>query len=309
MAGPYPPPPSSYPPPPPPVVAVVDPRAAFALPPRSLQPLRVVPRVQQTVPIHNNVNLKKASVTLRSDPLNSSLLFLDFVVDAAQDFVVVVHVAVSERRLPDGPHFHPRRGRSPLLSAAFEKGTGVKFAHPHGAPLIVAEYGEDVLFASCSRCDIWPIVIEVRIADSASRVRCQCSYLTLTRSGAPPGEIGIRALRQSIQVDDKMFNLQEIYGIDRRISDTSSGSECSSAGEVSSSSCVICLSSRRDTTVLPCRHMCLCSECARELRFQTDRCPMCRCAIESLMQITVRDETSAVSGRSASDPASSCGCP
>ena len=27
--------------------------------------------------------------------------------------------------------------------------------------------------------------------------------------------------------------------------------------------CVICLVNRRDTTVLPCRHLCMCQECAQ----------------------------------------------
>jgi len=27
--------------------------------------------------------------------------------------------------------------------------------------------------------------------------------------------------------------------------------------------CVICLVNRRDTTVLPCRHLCMCQDCAQ----------------------------------------------
>ena len=44
----------------------------------------------------------------------------------------------------------------------------------------------------------------------------------------------------------------------------------------SSSECVICLTEPRDTTVIPCRHMCLCYECALQLRLNTNRCPICR---------------------------------
>ena len=49
--------------------------------------------------------------------------------------------------------------------------------------------------------------------------------------------------------------------------------------------CVICLSIERDTTVLPCRHMCMCHECAQELRKQTSKCPICRNHVESLLHI------------------------
>ena len=40
--------------------------------------------------------------------------------------------------------------------------------------------------------------------------------------------------------------------------------------------CVVCLSDLKDTAVLPCRHMCLCSQCAEQLRHQSNRCPICR---------------------------------
>ncbi len=52
--------------------------------------------------------------------------------------------------------------------------------------------------------------------------------------------------------------------------------------------CVICLVNDRDTTVLPCRHMCMCHECAQELRKQTSKCPICRNQVESLLHIRMQ---------------------
>ena len=43
----------------------------------------------------------------------------------------------------------------------------------------------------------------------------------------------------------------------------------------------------RDTTVLPCRHMCMCSECAKVLRVNSEKCPICRTPIEQLLQIKI----------------------
>lgn len=40
--------------------------------------------------------------------------------------------------------------------------------------------------------------------------------------------------------------------------------------------CVVCLSQRRDTLFLPCRHMCLCLPCAESLCLHSDKCPICR---------------------------------
>ncbi|CUE79115.1 zinc finger protein, putative [Bodo saltans] len=47
--------------------------------------------------------------------------------------------------------------------------------------------------------------------------------------------------------------------------------------------CVICLCNPKDTTVIPCRHLCLCAECAVQLRHQSNKCPICRRPIERLM--------------------------
>lgn len=49
--------------------------------------------------------------------------------------------------------------------------------------------------------------------------------------------------------------------------------------------CVICLTDPRDTTALPCRHMCMCHACAQALRAQSSRCPICRHHVESLLHI------------------------
>uniref|UniRef100_N1QTZ8 Putative E3 ubiquitin-protein ligase MGRN1 n=1 Tax=Aegilops tauschii TaxID=37682 RepID=N1QTZ8_AEGTA len=52
--------------------------------------------------------------------------------------------------------------------------------------------------------------------------------------------------------------------------------------------CVICKIGPRDTVVFPCRHLCMCSECAQALRFQSNKCPICRQPVEKLMEIKVR---------------------
>ena len=39
-------------------------------------------------------------------------------------------------------------------------------------------------------------------------------------------------------------------------------------------------------SVLPCRHMCLCTDCADVIRHQSNKCPICRQPVQSLLQIT-----------------------
>jgi hypothetical protein len=112
-----------------------------------------------------------------------------------------------------------------------------------------------------------------------------------------------RILKQKIWVQGTSYELQEIYGLQQgpRNSKTSSSMKTNpngtttgtttgtsggtSANEDEERLCVICLVNDRDTTVLPCRHMCMCHECAQELRKQTSKCPICRKEVESLLHI------------------------
>mmetsp|Transcript_6831 Transcript_6831/g.19252 ORF Transcript_6831/g.19252 Transcript_6831/m.19252 type:complete len:215 (+) Transcript_6831:810-1454(+) len=92
----------------------------------------------------------------------------------------------------------------------------------------------------------------------------------------------VKVKRQKIWVDGLSYELQEIYGM------SSDNNTTSLADLDSGSECVICMANRRDTTVLPCRHMCMCSDCANELRHRSNRCPICRETVESLLQIKLQ---------------------
>eukprot|EP00457_Paulinella_chromatophora_P021934 gb/GEZN01024597.1/.p1 GENE.gb/GEZN01024597.1/~~gb/GEZN01024597.1/.p1 ORF type:complete len:142 (-),score=17.82 gb/GEZN01024597.1/:139-504(-) len=56
---------------------------------------------------------------------------------------------------------------------------------------------------------------------------------------------------------------------------------------LTSQDCVVCLSDPRNTALFPCRHMCLCEACANILRNQTNRCPICRCIVESVFTLSL----------------------
>lgn len=47
--------------------------------------------------------------------------------------------------------------------------------------------------------------------------------------------------------------------------------------------CVICLTNMKDTSVMPCRHMCLCKECGEQLLQSRPLCPVCRAPIVTLL--------------------------
>ncbi|GJP84434.1 hypothetical protein CLOP_g14492 [Closterium sp. NIES-67] len=129
--------------------------------------------------------------------------------------------------------------------------------------------------------------------------------------GDLPVLFAVRPLKQKIWVDGTSYEVQEIYGIEQCGRATTGrgrkgeqaageGGEGGKGGggsalegeeededEVAGKECVICMSAPRDTTVLPCRHMCMCADCAKVLRYQTNKCPICRQPVQSLLEIRV----------------------
>lgn len=118
------------------------------------------------------------------------------------------------------------------------------------------------------------IVLEADLGQTASnsfdlsKTRNQITYVVLTEN---EDTLKAKILKQKVQVKGVSFDLYEIYGI--------------KAGSADESNCVVCMTTKREVAVLPCRHMCLCSECAQELRVQSNKCPICRNVIKAYMQI------------------------
>merc|ERR1719453_2581933 len=78
--------------------------------------------------------------------------------------------------------------------------------------------------------------------------------------------------------------MNELYGKSKGIpgpSDAESG-ETAFANEAL---CVVCLMEERDTAIIPCRHLCLCSACSDIVRLRSQSCPICRHPMRSLLQI------------------------
>ncbi len=79
-----------------------------------------------------------------------------------------------------------------------------------------------------------------------------------------------------------LLPVQDIYGLEQSHAPREDLTEEENEDRL----CVICLVNERNTTVLPCRHMCMCDECAQELRKQTHKCPICRIHVRLLLRIS-----------------------
>ncbi|KAL0457274.1 UNVERIFIED_CONTAM: putative E3 ubiquitin-protein ligase LUL4 [Sesamum latifolium] len=175
------------------------------------------------------------------------------------------------------------------IKIPFRKGLHQEFRQPSGTGIDFRYFSLDDMSNPSSRYDVFPIVIS---ADT-----CPTPYIVDDRSYLLPptlsqmqitqvvvgrnhdGQFTAKAIRQLLWTDDICYELREIYGLGK------SGSGFNDNG--SGKDCVICMTEPKDIAVLPCRHMCMCSDCAKALRLQSNKCPICREVIEALLEIKI----------------------
>ena len=85
------------------------------------------------------------------------------------------------------------------------------------------------------------------------------------------------------------YVIQDIYGMGdaARDSESTGGGGPGSLGGFGGGDeeeCVVCLTEPKTTILLPCRHLCVCSECFPQVN-QSAKCPVCRAPFETYLQV------------------------
>lgn len=244
---------------------------------------------QQAKKVKNHVNLHKDTLKVEVDQENPDSHLVSFVFDALFDGSITIYYFAKEdsdcKFIPVYPEaFVP-------VKVPFQKGTGQKFQQPSGSGIDLGFFELETLSKPSPGEDVYPLVICAEAAvpllssdehhydplqNTISTPHRQITQAVLEKNNGDPFKV--RVMRQILWIDGVRYELREIYGIighsEESFDDTASGEEC-----------VICMTEPKDTAVLPCRHMCLCSECAKALRLQSNKCPICRQPIEELMEI------------------------
>lgn len=281
------------------------PAAAAPAPPRPPPPTQ---ELAQTATIRNAVNLKKASLAVAPLPSDPSKLAITFAFDASAPCVATTFVLASEEPSKQGCKLSTA-AQAPAPGIQYQQGMGLSFpgsnapreaVMQHVVDLSLYEGQEDSMCAA--KGDTYPLIVRLEtISDRGAKeghrleelvpggeqkpwVQSQTTFAKLHKE--EDGSWGVRAIKQKIWVDGQSYELQEIYGLEHADGGAQEAGE-GSAADSEERLCVICLVAPRDTTVLPCRHMCMCHECAQELRKQSSKCPICRNHVESLLHIRI----------------------
>ncbi|KAJ6682960.1 E3 UBIQUITIN-PROTEIN LIGASE LUL4 ISOFORM X1-RELATED [Salix koriyanagi] len=244
-----------------------------------VQPPRYVEH-NQAKTIKNAVNVNKASIKVVADENNLGSHLVSFTFDAVVDGSITIFYFAKEGDsctfVPVYPEIYvPRK-------IPFEKGVGQKFSQPSGSGIDLGFFELDQLSKPSPGEDIFPLVIFAEasspsLSTSTSQepekplppmsTHAQITEAILDKNNE--GHFQVKVIKQILWIEGIRYELREIFGIANSdgagVDETDSGKEC-----------IICMTEPKDTAVLPCRHMCLCSGCAKELRSRSDRCPICR---------------------------------
>eukprot|EP00756_Hemistasia_phaeocysticola_P007159 Hpha_TRINITY_DN14145_c1_g2::TRINITY_DN14145_c1_g2_i1::g.11089::m.11089 len=264
----------------------------------SLTGMSPAPGVQDTQTIQNSVNLKRETVKFADG--NS----LTFDMDCSRDCSVAVYTMCEEKGEKEGKitffsqqragaGANASRGMRPVWTSKFETGTGIKVTT--GA-LDVSSWPIEGLSPSADMRR-WPLVVALQCEpptcqeNPTGKPQLQYNYMSIDGAQRQTPTVKL----QKLQIGSDVYELEPIYGAVAEAADTASqdGGGIAEVGALvaevdeSETTCVVCLTEQRDTLVMPCRHMCLCSGCAESVSKQ-GTCPICRTRIQGLLKAGAR---------------------
>ncbi|XP_010452189.1 PREDICTED: probable E3 ubiquitin-protein ligase LUL1 [Camelina sativa] len=227
------------------------------------------PYVEHPVTVRNEVNLKKETLSLEPDPENPNRLLVSFTFDASMPGrITVVFFAKEEAECNLRA---TKEDTLPPITFDFGKELGQKFIQPSGTGIYLTVFEDSELFKA-SETDVYPLGVKAEAEGNSGSTDAQITLVTTYVKQKEEIKIGV--VKQYLRTNGFRYELQEVYGMRNNVDG------CCYEGK----ECVICLSEPRHIAVLPCRHMCMCSGCAKALRFQANLCPVCRQPIEWYME-------------------------
>ncbi|KAK4784628.1 hypothetical protein SAY86_018996 [Trapa natans] len=246
---------------------------------------------QKAVSIRNDVNVKKETLRMEADEENPGKFLVSFTFDATVDGCITIVFFAKEGESCD--LIPTKEEILPAVNVHFQQGLSQKFRQMPGTGIDFAMFDEKELLRD-GETEVYALAVKAEANSNSNSMDgggsegvplhqgMKNSQITHVKFEKEKSEYKARVLKQILWVNGMRYELQEIYGIGNSVDGDVDGNDLGKE-------CVICLSEPRDTTVLPCRHMCMCSSCAKVLRFQTDKCPICRHPVERLLEIKVRD--------------------
>eukprot|EP01080_Neovahlkampfia_damariscottae_P005530 gene5530-9347_t len=223
--------------------------------------LPVVPKIKKTMLVKSKLNLLKNSLLLV--PSSELSYIVQFDVNSEIPFEVSICLLSSEK--------HPDDFLLQIPNVQMKNEKTVTYTSHLDYPIDMNIYQDDSVTS-------YPLLIQLKSTekDENNEYQYQLNYCSIDKV-ENKNDFTINLMKQKIILKGQVFELTgEIYG-----------NEQEDLMNEDSKNCVICIAEEADVAVLPCRHMCLCLGCAKLLKQQSNKCPLCRTIIESIVKIPI----------------------
>lgn len=248
---------------------------------------------EPTRPLRSLVNIRKESLRFirvqdaskpeddASQEAPSCGYNIEFTFDSDVRCAITIHYFCTEEITANGITYSPRNAEMSSETYHYKRGANQQFQQVshifdpslHSEEELCYHYEDDTL----------PVVIRC-LAEEGEEPRQSHVLVALVEKNSD-GTYTLKPLKQKLFVDGLCYLLQEIYGIENKNVAQAKPPNGDEETEDSGAECVICMCDSRDTLILPCRHLCLCSCCADSLRYQANNCPICRAPFRALLQV------------------------
>jgi hypothetical protein len=147
---------------------------------------------------------------------------------------------------------------------------------------------------------------------TAFRGQAGASQSSSSKKLEPVDPITLQVVDQMVVGNGTVYNIQGIYGLAHSVQkepvreaneegeEGQGDNHAEEAGapglelNTDSNECVICLTDPRSVVVYPCRHACMCYDCAQALPAQNNKCPICRRPAKMMILLPQQEEDAAV---------------
>jgi len=238
--------------------------------------------------VRSLINLKKHTLKVLPDPDKDGAYLVSFVADSSAPCKASIYMMAYEKPVPGlWPRLKSRYTKGDASITERLSGMDQHYVTPSGKGLPFGSYTQEELKERTEAGrKIFPLVVRLEVQLNPSKkddLQVQTTYATITKLS--DGAMEVSVVRQVLWVSGYSYVLYEIFGVDRPTEEVDVATP-----ESDGKDCVICLAEPRDTLALPCRHLCLCSDCAKALRFRSNKCPICRGVVRSLLQIKTSEQ-------------------
>ena len=213
---------------------------------------------KQSVPVKLDSYIDKSKILLNQQSYSNYSIEFDF----TSNFRSQINIHYFSTESKEGESTYMINSNPSTLSLVFEPGNKQHFNH---AFIDLSIFSPQDIFSNKKvpiTIEIFPIYYEPR---PVILHRTYCSF------ARDKERIFLKPMKQIIIHEGRLQTLMDIYGMTK-------GSE--------ENICIICMCEKKNTMILPCRHLCLCSYCSMQLQSQRSKiCPVCRINVAEFVAI------------------------